>query len=175
MKTLGIDPGITGAWAVVESTPENPIPKLIAAQKLPIIRDGKDKVLEPIQLMQVLEEQNADHLVMERPQAFPRNGAVGNFNFGDMRGCVRTLLILHGKPFDTVQPANWKKQMGLIFPKSENVSEREKKEASITLAEKRFGTEAKEAFFPLKGDHGVAEASLIALNSLENILKINNV
>jgi hypothetical protein len=71
-----------------------------------------------------------------------------------------------GIPFNVVEPTAWQKTHGLIKPKDADPEEwkRGKKKRSLARARLLYPDAAE--FFPLQGDHGIAEAILIADHGL---------
>ena len=73
MRTLGIDPGLTGAWAVLEADGS-----LVAVEDLPVIRDGRLAWIDADALLSRLLEVRGGRpmrAIVERVHAMPRNGS----------------------------------------------------------------------------------------------------
>lgn len=135
MIAIGVDPGITGAiaflgldWGEIHDMPSNP-------------RDLYDILAlprgEPVAAW------------VEQAQAMPKQGVVSTFKTGFGYGTIIGLLAGLGIPYETVRPAVWKKQMGLIG---------KDKEESRALARQLWP----DLPLGLKKHHGRAEALLIA-------------
>jgi crossover junction endodeoxyribonuclease RuvC len=89
MRTLGIDPGATGALVLLE--------------------DG-----QPIEWTEMPTTQIGTHIYVEQVHAMPGQGVVSMFNFGHSCGTVMGVLGALGIPHTMVTPQAWKKSAGLI-------------------------------------------------------------
>jgi len=154
--TFGIDPGISGAIAVLADGEAGPI------IDMPLL--GEDREVDARQVALFIRAARDLHpgasvsAVIERVRAMPpkdgerRAGAQSSFNFGDHYGKAKAVLELLGIPYTRAEPASWKRQFGLIG---------QSKDASRVLAIQRFPTVAAE--LKRKKDNGRADALLIAL------------
>lgn len=154
--TFGIDPGISGAIAVLADGEAGPI------IDMPLL--GEDREVDARQVALFIRAARALHpdasvsAVIERVRAMPpkdgarRAGAQSSFNFGDHYGKAKAVLELLGIPYTRAEPASWKRQFGLTG---------QPKDASRVLAIQRFPTVAAE--LKRKKDNGRADALLIAL------------
>ena len=90
MKVVGIDPGLSGAIAVLEEK------KVLALFDMPVMSEGKKNKnqLNSAQLVNILKEntKNDDDIavVVEQVNAMPGQGVTSMFNFG------QTLVQLKG-------------------------------------------------------------------------------
>ena len=148
---IGIDPGITGAVAVVRDS-------LAYLYDIPTINVGKKKVTREIDaegLAGILVEwENADPFAVacvERTHAMPAQGVTSMFSMGVSRGIVLGVLAGVGFHTTSVEPQAWKKHFGLL---------KADKEASRALAIKLFPGAADK--LRLKKHHNRAEALLLA-------------
>ncbi len=139
---MGVDPGVSGAVAFYF-----PMVGRVAVDDVPVA-GGEINVAELARLVRIHRPTFA---VLEKAQAFPKNGAVSMFNYGrsygDVRGAVGALEI----PLHFVTPALWKRHFKL----------NDDKDASRAYAIRMFPAVADR--FNRKKDHGRAEAALIAL------------
>lgn len=139
---LGIDPGKTGAIAVL-SYPDGELEEVY------------DLVWEQGLLSTLRALQSKIELVaLERVHAMPGQGVVSMFNFG--QGYGRILGVLEALEFPTpclIEPAVWKAAYRLSRSKDDS------RKKAIAL----YGTD----IFDRKKDHGRAEAVLIARFALE--------
>jgi crossover junction endodeoxyribonuclease RuvC len=154
--TFGIDPGISGAIAVLADGEAGPI------IDMPLL--GEDREVDARQVALFIRAARELHpgaavsAVIERVRAMPpkdgerRAGAQSSFNFGDHYGKAKAVLELLGIPYTRAEPASWKRQFGLTG---------QPKDASRVLAIQRFPTVA--AQLKRKKDNGRADALLIAL------------
>ncbi len=143
---LGIDPGKTGAIAVVAPT----ISEVLAVDDMPIITEFKQWLriyCRGYHLKGVIEKVRA----LPPAQGRRRAGTQSSFNFGRSYGEVIGLCAGLDIPLDYIDPTTWKRRAGLIG---------EDKAASMDLA-RRLYPEAKK-WLTRKKDHGRAEAILIA-------------
>lgn len=143
--TVGIDPGLTGAWAALDATGA-----IVALDDLPVIRDGRLGWIDGDALAGRLIEVRAGrelHALCERITPLPQNGRMGAFSQGCTLGSIlATLQLVHAR-VELVTPGQWKKALGLSSDKS----------ASLDRARLLFPG----ASLDRKKDHGRAEALLI--------------
>ncbi len=146
MLILGIDPGLTGAMAILDS---DGAPELVA--DLPVIRDRSLAWIDGGSLQSTLLDALRGcpcRAVVERVSAMPRQGVASSFAFGVGLGSIlATLQTLH-LPIELVTPAAWKLALGLG----------KDKRASIDKARLLFPT----ADLRLAKHDGRAEALLLA-------------
>ena len=105
MKWLGIDPGLSGAVAM--------LPDLIV-RDTPVVSTGTRREYVPIAMAQLLEElvDGAEALVtIERVQPFPKAGVVPMFQLGLGLGVWLGVLGALRLPYDFVRPQEWKRTM----------------------------------------------------------------
>ncbi len=146
MLILGIDPGITGGFAVIESDGA-----FVTAEDLPIIRDGRLGWIDASAFTsRLIEIRGGRELraTVERVHAMPLNGSQAAFSQGATLGSILASLQVLRVPIELVQPATWKKSHGLSKDKS----------ASLDRARLMFPS----ADLDRKRDHNRAEALLIA-------------
>ena len=145
MYFLGIDPGSSGAIAVIDSE-RNPV----AYWDMPYA----NKELDYWKLSEILNEakgiSDKVQCVMELCQYTPAIKGSGAFTFGKTVGATEATLAFSGISYELVRPQKWKKEMSLL---------KADKSASIALAKKMFPDMAKDF---LKTKDGRAEAFLIA-------------
>ena len=114
MKIIGIDPGLSGAIAILENT------KVLAIFDMPVMAEGKKnkKQLNSAQLVNILKE-NADInkescVVVEQVNAMPGQGVTSMFNFGQTFGAIIGVCAALNLPIFFVRPSKWKKHFELI-------------------------------------------------------------
>lgn len=143
---VGIDPGQTGALAVLSGDGE-----LEALHDLPIIRDGKlawiDAQGMTALLLDSLQGRPA-RAVIERVSAMPKQGIASAFTFGVGFGSLLALVQARYLPIELVTPATWKRALGLSSDKR----------ASLDKARLLYPM----ADLPLAKHDGRAEALLLA-------------
>ena len=115
MKIIGIDPGLSGAIAILEGK------KVIKIFDMPVMAEGKKnkKQLNSAQLTHILKE-NASFkneeiaVVVEQVNAMPGQGVTSMFNFGQSFGAIKGICAALNLPIFFVRPSKWKKHFELI-------------------------------------------------------------
>ena len=114
MRIIGIDPGLSGAIAVLEDQ------KVKCIFDMPVMPEGKKnkRQLNSAQLVNLLKENistNEDTIiVVEQVNAMPGQGVTSMFNFGQTFGAIKGISAALGLPIFFVRPAKWKKHFELI-------------------------------------------------------------
>jgi crossover junction endodeoxyribonuclease RuvC len=147
----GIDPGLTGALAFLD--PDNPT--TVATFDIPVhqlARGGKTKrEIDAVGLAALLAQQPIAHAFVEAAGARPGQGTASMFAFGRAYGIVIGILAAHHTPLTLVAPGIWKRHIGV--DKSKDSSRARASQLLPHCADQ----------WPLKKDHGKAEACLLAL------------
>ena len=119
MLTLGIDPGLSGALALL-----NPDGTVVLLADLPTITDHRLKWIDGGELQSLLLVSilgRPCHAVIERASAMPRQGVASSFSFGvgfgSVLGVVQTLRL----PLEFGTPAVWKRAMGVTADKKSSL------------------------------------------------------
>ncbi len=156
MLLLGIDPGLSGALAVL-SIPQGRQPFLVDVVDMPTVGEDAKRRVRVGAIAKWLDRLNEQYdqrparAYVERAQAMPDQGASSGFIYGRAVGAVEACILCCGIPLFTAEPQTWKKHHGLIG---------QDKSASLALARK---VERAEAALEYAKDHNRAEAILIAL------------
>ena len=114
MRIFGIDPGLSGAIAVLE---EN---KVLDVVDIPVMSDGKKnkKQLNSAHLAQYIEKNTLDAnstiVVVEQVNAMPGQGVTSMFNFGQTFGAIKGIIAALKLPIFFVRPSKWKKHFELL-------------------------------------------------------------
>ena len=114
MKIIGIDPGLSGAIAVLEKN------KVLNIFEMPVMSEGKKnkRQLNSAQLVKLLKENISDgeevFVVVEQVNAMPGQGVTSMFNFGQTFGAIKGICAALGLPIFFVRPSKWKKHFELI-------------------------------------------------------------
>ena len=114
MKVIGIDPGLSGAIAVLKNN------KVLGIFDMPTMSEGKKnkKQLNSAQLVNLLKEnivENEDvSVVVEQVNAMPGQGVTSMFNFGQTFGAIKGICAALELPIFFVRPSKWKKHFELI-------------------------------------------------------------
>lgn len=156
MLVLGIDPGFTGAIALLDSATG----RLLSVADMPTYKNKKGKVeIDHTTLFDLLNPGSETvTAVLEYVASRPNQSAQGTFRFGQGYGAIEMALAAHKIPVQYVTPAKWKSHFGLSKEKG----------VSRGFATQRFPSHA--ASFSRVKDDGRAEASLIALYGKEKLL-----
>lgn len=116
MLTVAIDPGVSGAIAILGARGEYE-----GVADLPIIRDGRLTLVDGGRFQSMLIDGMRGRLarvVVERVGAMPKQGVASAFNFGVGFGSVLSIVQARHLPLEFVAPALWKRQLGLGADKS---------------------------------------------------------
>lgn len=146
---IGIDPGLTGAIAVLGEA--------IEAYDMPVMAKGtgKKQQVNAAEVANILLcHQGAATVYLERVAAMPKQGVSSTFSFGETFGVMRGVTAALGIPLELVTPQSWKRRFSLLGAD---------KDAARTKAIELFP----EAPLSRKKDIGRAEALLIAVYGLE--------
>lgn len=107
---IGIDPGISGAIAIIHDHGGVTFHDMPTVTKL----NGKGNQVDAATLANVLREYAvADIAYLEQVGAMPGQGVTSMFSFGDSFGVIRGILAAVGIPYCLVRPQKWKKRAGL--------------------------------------------------------------
>jgi crossover junction endodeoxyribonuclease RuvC len=108
MRTLGIDPGATGALVLLE----NLLP--IEWTAMPTLKIGTATRVNAPALADWIASCCCEHVYVEQVHAMPGQGVTSMFNFGHSCGTVTGVLGAMGIPHTMITPQAWKKAAGLI-------------------------------------------------------------
>ena len=114
MKILGIDPGLSGAIAILEKK------KVLNLFDMPVMAEGKKnkKQLNSAQLVNIIKENSVGGeeivVVVEQVNAMPGQGVTSMFNFGQTFGAIKGICATLELPIYFVRPSKWKKHFELI-------------------------------------------------------------
>jgi hypothetical protein len=151
MKILGIDPGVTGGWALLDDR------VLTECSDLEVTTIGTTKQIVPTYLATILKAYEPDAVVLEDNRANGQNGSKANFSMGLSMGIILGVASTLSHPIVRVRPIDWKRTLGIGSVKGGTATER--KEASRQRALELWPNTD---FFKRKKDHNRAEAALIA-------------
>ena len=114
MKIIGIDPGLSGAIAVLENN------QVLNIFDIPVMSEGKKnkRQINSAQLVSILKDniQAEDEVcvVVEQVNAMPGQGVTSMFNFGQSFGAIKGVCAALNLPIFFVRPSKWKKHFELI-------------------------------------------------------------
>jgi hypothetical protein len=172
-RIIGIDPGVTGAAAafeVGEGDIFGPIGKqrVIDIIDLPVVVFGAYKTVDVLELRRFLKAHHADEVWMEAVHSMPRDGHVGACNFGDVRGSIRSTILLTGNTLQFVAPNVWKRAAGLL-----KSGDQVDKNAGRKLCQAKW--KDSRPYLKRVMDHNRAEALLIAVYGANQVLNAKRV
>ena len=114
MKIIGIDPGLSGAIAILENN------KVLDLFDMPVMSEGKKnkRQLNSAHLSQYIEKNTLDAsktiVVVEQVNAMPGQGVTSMFNFGQTFGAIKGISAALKLPIFFVRPSKWKKHFELL-------------------------------------------------------------
>ena len=175
MKYIGIDPGKDGGIAVIEDNKLTTyiIPRL---KKGVVDEEQLDKLLFELKYHPDWEDMNPQDCmcVLENVHSVHRSSANSNFQFGDINGLIRGMLISNRIPFIRIEPKEWQKEAWRgVSPIKINTGEKLKsgepkykidtKATSLIAAKRLFPNETFLATERSKVPHdGLVDAALMA-------------
>jgi crossover junction endodeoxyribonuclease RuvC len=153
---LGIDPGLYGAFALLNGNGDHP--QGLEIFDMPVheitVNGKKKKRADIYELARWLDAVQKSHrivkAVVENVHAMPKQGVSSSFSFGFVAGAIQGILAAHFLPIELVSPRKWKQAMGLTANK--DAARRRASQLMPGFAEK--WSRAK--------DDGRAEAALLA-------------
>ena len=114
MKIIGIDPGLSGAIAILENN------RVLNLFDMPVMSEGKKnkRQLNSALLVNLIKENIKPSeeitVVVEQVNAMPGQGVTSMFNFGQSFGVLKGICAAMQLPIFFVRPAKWKKYFDLI-------------------------------------------------------------
>ncbi len=114
MRVIGIDPGLSGAVAILENN------KVINIFDIPVMTEGKKnkRQLNSALLVSLIKENTVNQeevaVVVEQVNAMPGQGVTSMFNFGQTFGALKGICAALELPIFFVRPSKWKKHFELI-------------------------------------------------------------
>ena len=105
----GIDPGVSGALAVIE-----PDGSYWSHFLMPVVQAGSKKRVNGACVAAFLKAAGVTHVYLEQVGAMPGQGVSSMFTFGHSAGVVEGVVTGMGVPMTLITPQAWKKHAGLI-------------------------------------------------------------
>lgn len=155
-RSGGADPGLHGAIARIVLDTETRR-GLLRVHRMPTILVGKTNPCpqpDPIGIAALIRELDLDGLVLERTNGMIGEGASRAYAFGHGRGAVAGVAAAFGVPLSEPVPSVWKAK--LAVPSDKKLAKARANQLLPHCA----------AAWPLKGDHDLAEAALLAFYGL---------
>jgi hypothetical protein len=154
MRALGLDPGVRGGLAIVETL--NGIATVVSAIEVPTIGTGAKERVDVAAVREWILQHRPDFAYVERAQAWPRQGASSGFKYGRAVGSLEATIVLCAIPLEIIEPSLWKR--GFRLPRKDKETARQRALDLFPAARQ---------WFARKRDHGPAEAALIALHGVK--------
>lgn len=160
MIVLGIDPGLSGALAFINTEDET-----IDIHDMPVVevtRNGKNKREVSAHLLADVVSGYPSTITaayIERVNAMAGQGVSSVFSFGRSAGILEGVLAASGVPFTLVTPQTWQKAVSL----------RGGKDGSRERAMQQFPDQSE--LFSRKKDDGRADAVMIAVYGAKELRK----
>jgi crossover junction endodeoxyribonuclease RuvC len=112
MKTIGIDPGLSGAIVIIE----NRMP--IEWMAMPTMKTGSSNRVNASALGAFIRphlySDSKIHAYVELVASMPKQGVASMFSFGHSAGVIQGVLGAFEIPVYMVTPSSWKKRAGLL-------------------------------------------------------------
>ncbi len=114
MRIIGIDPGLSGAIAILDDL------KVFDMFDMPIMSEGKKNKnqLNSAQLVNIVKRHilpdGDTFVIVEQVSAMPGQGVTSMFNFGQTFGAIKGICASLNLPIFYVRPTKWKKHFELI-------------------------------------------------------------
>lgn len=146
MTILGIDPGVSGALALVSSGE-------IHVVDMPVVEVRGKRHIDAARLAKLISTgfpYIANHVVLEHVQGVQGSGATSAFSFGRGFGIVEGVVTALGLPLTLIRPQTWTKELRVSRDKGEH-----------RLVASRLWPAQAELFARVKDD-GRADAALLA-------------
>lgn len=162
MRVLGVDPGISGALALLDTglgdeLTVHDMPAVTLSRGARGRQKGRE-IMEAL-LWKIARDAAPDFAFVERVHAMPKQGVTSTFNFGVAYGLVRGVLAGCDCQVHLTPPTEWKRWFKLGNDKAQ----------SRLLAARMFPAHA--AKFSRVSDDGRAEAALLALYGSEYLAR----
>ena len=151
MKIIGIDPGLSGAIAILKNN------IVLSIFDMPVMSEGKNnkRQLNSALLVNLIRENIEKNeevaVVVEQVNAMPGPGVTSMFNVGQTFGAIKGICAALQMPIFFVRPSKWKKHFELI-----NSSKDSSRTKAIEIYQKLSKQHAK------KKDVNKSDAILIA-------------
>lgn len=160
MRVLGIDPGVSGALALLDTS----LGDELTIHDMPAVTLSKARGRQGREIMEtflwkIARDTAPDFAFVERVHAMPKQGVTSTFNFGVAYGLVRGVLAGCDCQVHLTPPTEWKRWFKLGNDKAQ----------ARLLASRLFPAHAGK--FSRVSDDGRAEAALIALYGSEYLTR----
>ena len=113
MTYIGVDPGRSGAMAIIETR---------EGEEDFIVTTAFDKDDYIVLLQRAKRDGTKVICALERVNAMPGQGVTSMFTFGENFGWIQGILDAYHIPYELVRPQKWKKEFGLTGEKLQSVA-----------------------------------------------------
>lgn len=149
MLVAGIDPGLSGAVAILDGT------RLLTVFDIPTVEEAHGKgtrarIAPALFQDELIGDVRISVAFVEHVNSSPQMGVTSAFRFGEAFGAILAVLQCSGVRTELVRPQTWKKALGL------------NNDGEVSRARAIELWPDQSAFFKRKMDHNRAEAALIA-------------
>ena len=150
---LGIDPGLSGAIALVSGDGQ-----FVMVEDMPVTRRGNGRVRHEVDaggITHLLRSHAGDivHGIIELVAAMPRQGVASMFSLGHSLGTATAVVASIGIGFELLPPTKWKRLAELPADKGLVLAAARRRWPGATLTRVK--------------DHGRAEALFLALLAMQ--------
>lgn len=146
MRIVGIDPGKTGAVALINGQ------DFVSVADMPVVRVGKKEIVSAPALAALIRSLEPDMVVVEQVSSRPGEGVASAFQFGRGYGVIIGVAAALGLRLEYATPPAWKSLFHL---------NRKDKDEARHVVQSRFPDRAD--LFSRKMDVGRADAVLIGI------------
>lgn len=152
---LGIDPGISGAFAIIDSSKS-----ILTMQDVPTTERRGKNYFDAHAFAEILKPNShrIKFALLEDVGAAPKQGVVSTFRFGHATGQINGVLSALDIEIKFIKPAVWKMLMNVESGKETSM-----------LKVKELFPNLEEEFFKKKGNHNMAEALLLAYIAVDRL------
>ncbi len=154
MRVLGIDPGVSGAVAVLD---DGIITDVFEIPSLKVQRAKRLRIIDIVELRrllhQVIQDGKQVHAFVEDVHAMPGQGVTSMFRFGEAKGIIIGLLTGLECGFHLVTPQAWKRYFKLSTDKKEILLQAKQRFPDIAQKTKLSEHGAEAIFIGLFGYH----------------------
>ncbi len=134
MRYLGVDPGKSGALAIIDDAGRHIDHIKLSETAHDVANWLKTKALD------------IDFACIEKVHSMPRQGVASSFRFGESFGFVQGIVIANRIRYELVTPQKWQKELGCRTKGDKNVSK----------------ARAQQLWPDIRITHAIADALLIA-------------
>jgi crossover junction endodeoxyribonuclease RuvC len=148
----GIDPGIEGAYAILD-----PSGNVVIAGKLHVFQAGTKQLVDARKLWRDLRDYGVVHTIIENVATRPHQGVVSSGNFMKAVGAIYGAAQINGS-MSWVTPQSWKRHFDLLGTDKEA----SRTKALATWPDQEVFFTPKRLFLTKRAAQDAAEAALIA-------------